>query len=731
MSKVSIIVPVYNVEKYLAECLDSILNQTFQDIEIICVNDASPDNSYLVLEEYSKRDSRIRIFTHQQNGGLGAARNTGLEHVSSMYVSFVDSDDTLEPTFIETLVKILEENNADLGWCGDNTIDEESNFVAAHPIIPGVWSVSDVLNKEELYPSILPVWNKLFKFEYIKDIKQLPIISEDQPALAEYFCKCKVIATSDKNLYNYRTNSNTLSRPIAPKPKFWNDFFYSHELFFEILRVSFPKKNQLRKQAILRYFSLLWRIINFNMLMLNNWHEHESVIKGHVKLDKIGLKKYSPLMYVYIWVIFSFRLNKRIKRYLIKTGIILSKNRWLKNDSFWLFPIDLFKLSVPSIKLILKKTFDSIEISFCKVISLFHKIFNPYDIWIIGERPDTAQENGIYFFRYLKTIENIKAYYIIDKNCEQFYSIENYKQSIIHYNSFKHKVIFLRSKYYVNSHYNSCFPLTRFGRRLYPQSNITKNIFLQHGITYADVSPYYGKLNSSINLFICGAKPEYEYVINNFGFNNNEVALTGFARFDGLYEGSPQKIILYMPTWRRNLDTITPEDFIKTSYYKKINTLLRNQDLLKIIQDAGYSLVFFPHYQLLKFLHLFDVDERIIIPNKNTSVQQLLINSALLITDVSSVHFDFAYMYKPIIYYIWDYEQIIVNHLAKGYYSHKNMGFGPVLENDKELVTQLQKMINRNFTIEDNYRNKIDSFFTLHDRNNCERIYSAIISLKQ
>ncbi len=91
-SMISVIVPVYNVEKYLSKCLDSIINQTYQNLEIICVDDGSTDSSPMILEEYAKKDSRIKIIT-RQNGGLSAARNTGVKNATGEFVSFVDSDD--------------------------------------------------------------------------------------------------------------------------------------------------------------------------------------------------------------------------------------------------------------------------------------------------------------------------------------------------------------------------------------------------------------------------------------------------------------------------------------------------------------------------------------------------------------------------------------------------------------------------------------------------------------
>ncbi len=112
--KISIIIPVYNVEKYLRECLDSCINQTLADIEIICVDDASPDNSIKILEEYQQQDSRIKIFRHEKNKNLGAARNTGLKNATGKYIWFIDSDDYIDKKACQILYDAIKEFDVDM-----------------------------------------------------------------------------------------------------------------------------------------------------------------------------------------------------------------------------------------------------------------------------------------------------------------------------------------------------------------------------------------------------------------------------------------------------------------------------------------------------------------------------------------------------------------------------------------------------------------------------------------
>ena len=121
--EISVVVPVYNVEKYLKQCLDSILVQTFSNIEIICVNDGSTDNSRKILEEYKKRDFRIKI-VDKKNGGLSSARNAGMKVATGEFYSFIDSDDWIDKTMLEKLYENITALNTDISICAVHQFDE-------------------------------------------------------------------------------------------------------------------------------------------------------------------------------------------------------------------------------------------------------------------------------------------------------------------------------------------------------------------------------------------------------------------------------------------------------------------------------------------------------------------------------------------------------------------------------------------------------------------------------
>lgn len=169
MAKVSIIVPVYNVEKYLRKCLDSLINQTLKDIEIICVNDGSKDNSPKILEEYAKKDNRI-IVINQENAGLSVARNSGIDIAKGEYIGFVDSDDWVDLDFFEKLYYSATSNDADIAVSGIIRVTgiKKKKFLNFEKE-----TITDNANlKFELcdVPEKSYVWNKIYKTEKLKEI---------------------------------------------------------------------------------------------------------------------------------------------------------------------------------------------------------------------------------------------------------------------------------------------------------------------------------------------------------------------------------------------------------------------------------------------------------------------------------------------------------------------------------------------------------------------------------
>lgn len=219
MSKISVIVPVYNTRKFLKKCLDSIINQTFKDIEIICINDGSTDKSLSVLNEYALKDNRIKII-NQQHAGVSCARNEGLKIAAGEYISFVDSDDWIDLDFLEKLYNAAEKYDADIAAAGIKRV--RSCKWKYHLKIKSqeytentdrAFVLCDV--PEKCYPV-----NKIYRFSQLKKYTinfEPNVYFEDRFFTAQVLVYLKSLVVVPDTYYNYWTNPNSIVKTKSPE----------------------------------------------------------------------------------------------------------------------------------------------------------------------------------------------------------------------------------------------------------------------------------------------------------------------------------------------------------------------------------------------------------------------------------------------------------------------------------------------------------------------------------
>ncbi len=233
--KVTVIIPVFNVETYLKQCLDSLLNQSINDFEIICVDDGSTDNSAVILCQYANRDSRI-IFKQQTNRGAGAARNLGLRFARGEFVIFLDADDFFEPELLETLIGTIEADGSDIAVCKARKFDNDTgDFIPMHISVrkkycPPVSPFSPhefpkyIFNMFQIAP-----WNKLFRHAFIQKhqilFQEIPR-ANDVAFVIHALSLAKTISVVNKELVNYRINTGTSLQQTNDKTplSFWDAF---------------------------------------------------------------------------------------------------------------------------------------------------------------------------------------------------------------------------------------------------------------------------------------------------------------------------------------------------------------------------------------------------------------------------------------------------------------------------------------------------------------------------
>lgn len=241
--KISVIVPVYNVEPFLEECLDSILNQTLKDMEIICVNDGSTDNSLTILERYAKKDKRVQVIS-KENGGVSSSRNAGLAVARGEYVSFIDSDDFIEPQMLEMLYAKAKETDADIAitdlYLYDNKTKETSDDFRDQLLYLRLKNKVVTLMEEPELISCIAVWDRIYKRSLIfqPDLRFAEgLVYEDHLFTVQALVRAHRIIVLPEKLYYYRKfGGNSITDRERKNNRYKSDFLEIHTRIMQIIR---------------------------------------------------------------------------------------------------------------------------------------------------------------------------------------------------------------------------------------------------------------------------------------------------------------------------------------------------------------------------------------------------------------------------------------------------------------------------------------------------------------
>ncbi|MCS3867092.1 glycosyltransferase involved in cell wall biosynthesis [Chryseobacterium ginsenosidimutans] len=218
-SKVSIIVPVYNVENYLAKCLDSLINQTHQHIEILVVNDGSKDNSEQIIQGYAKKyPEKIKPFT-KENGGLSDARNFGIDRATGDYIGFVDSDDYVTPTMFAEMVNLAEKHQSKMVICNIQKVDQNGNVTQKLTQIPNMPEKIDLKKNFSVFADLSYfACNKLFKKELFEGKRfKKGVHFEDIQLIPQLLLECEIIAQTQNFHYQYLERTDSITKTHTEK----------------------------------------------------------------------------------------------------------------------------------------------------------------------------------------------------------------------------------------------------------------------------------------------------------------------------------------------------------------------------------------------------------------------------------------------------------------------------------------------------------------------------------
>lgn len=315
---ISIIIPVYKVEKYLARCVDSVLNQTFSDFELILVDDGSPDKSPELCDEYAKKDSRVKVI-HKTNGGLSSARNAGLEVCKGDYIFFIDSDDWLtDEKVLEEFISKAEKENSDFVYSFMNAATDETQ--------KAIRMNKRFKDNDKLFflsnPYLFSACNKLYKNTLLQFLQFVPgRVNEDVDIIPLVFCHAKNVTRLNRPTYNYYSNEDSLTRKAFSEKRFdmfksvqhaydnfigsekQKDIFYENLFGFQIFSVYAAilvnTKGKDKKKYIIQFLNYLnlYNFKSFYKYCLKCFILNETFSKKIKKIIALILLKFNFLLY--------------------------------------------------------------------------------------------------------------------------------------------------------------------------------------------------------------------------------------------------------------------------------------------------------------------------------------------------------------------------------------------------------------------------------------------------
>ena len=808
-NKFTIISAIYNTEKYLDEYFSSITTQSLSfknNIFIICVDDGSVDDSAKIIKKWQRKYPKNITYIYKENGGQASARNVGIEHVQTEWVTFIDPDDFVSKNYFSEVDKqISESENVSLIACPLVFYFEDKDmFKDTHPLkyrfnkgnvtLP----ISDLKDKIQLSAS-----TAFFKSSDIGSVRfdeKMKPSFEDAKFVIDYLL-------SNKNKYaSFVSNISYYYRKRADGSSTLDGAWFNTNLFTRVLEEGCLKilndaektfgyiPEYIQRTALYHLYWYFGRIINNESNLSHLTNEEKEKFKSLVfaifkridnkvieafnlggawffhKVGFLGLfKKSEPTnQIVYIekydiqkdqMLVSFFSTSDCFEEYLLNNKECLPKYKKLVNYHFldslftkeyrvWIPCTEGAKLQVKINNKLAKLSFlgkhhNELNCSTVKNYFVKHSTKATQD-WIFIDRNNQADDNAEHLYRYvMKNNPSQSIYFALNRDSHDWERLEKEGFNLLEFGSKKFEDILRKCEKIISSHIDGY--ITHYFK---DNSLMDKDyVFLQHGITKDDLSSWLNT-KKNMSLFVTATQDEYNSIRGNhsaYKFTDKEVILTGFPRHDALLAKNKHdsKTILIMPTWRNNIVGKILEgnkrsynsQFMETEYAIHWQAFLKCQSVKMLSQKYGYKFIFAPHPNMQEYLKEFDIPEYIDIwKYSDGNIQNLFQNALVLITDYSSVAFDFAYLDKSVIYYQFDADAVFSGShtYKKGYFSYEENGFGDVVNNLSELERSLSHLlIEEKGKPSSKYLKRINDTFPFRDGKNCQRVYEAITDLNE
>lgn len=830
----SVIIAAYNSEKWIGDCINSLIGQDldFKDnIEVIIVDDNSTDNTQLVCEKFiAEYPDNFKYVKNEKNKGPGASRNIGLEHATGEYINFLDSDDNISKNTMKDVLDFLETYpQVDLVSIPIYFFENRKGGHKLNYKFKETRCV-DLLQNPDCYQLSAP--SSFIRHSSTKDITFPNIItSEDVVFINEIMINNPKIGLCSTGRYNYRKRKektsiidNSQSDKMYYTDRVENYFYYLIErslkkynyvpqfiqnvIMYDVnwmLVMNIPdilNADELSefKESLKRVLDYIDDEIIINNRFMNNDSKLDCLFMKYGTIEKENIINSNLInclvntfeiiedkLYVLASVSGIDNVDVCINNEKVKTDKLTFDSFYMEcerhyfefaipistNDTFTLefryknksLPIDFSRscnfsrvvgysktrhyISIlEENKIIIKKKTtgnwikqelktllkmaklrdhgSKVAVPFRIAYMLSYPFLRNKRIWFYMDRIDSADDNGMHLFKYsVDKDPEIKKYYVLKKDSPDFNKMKEIGP-VMEYKSLKHRFLGLYVENIITSHPDNNFIYPFWGT--FPHlAGLLKSstMFLQHGVIKDNISSWLNKSKMNLSIFLTSYSKEYEACFKyNYNFDRSVVQLLGMPRFDSLENEENKKQIIIMPSWRRDLNRKSDEYIKNSEYFKRFNSLINNPVLIEKAKENNYEIIFKPHPNVYKFIELFDENDYVKISDEDTKYQTLFNNGSLMITDYSSIAFDFAYLYKPVIYY--QYSDDYHFDLKETFYNYETMGFGEICKSEEDLIQLIVSYIENDCKIHDKYSKRISDVFAFTDKNNCKRAYEAI-----
>lgn len=366
--------------------------------------------------------------------------------------------------------------------------------------------------------------------------------------------------------------------------------------------------------------------------------------------------------------------------------------------------------------------------------------FKRRDLWLVMDRFNKADDNGRVFFEYLCALprneDSPRYVFAIDARCPEMAELRRIGETVDAM-SMRYKVLFALSDFVISAYHTQAQRLPFAEDSIaYLKPDIFKSqfVYLRHGISMNDVSKTVGKIFDNARIMNASARREYESILSGaYGYTEREVKLCGMMRFDKLYDDR-KHVVTFMPTWRHSLVNrrgacrmkLAP-NFTESAFFKSYSALFCHPEVVRACTEGHYELRLLLHPNLDVSRRYFESIPGLVVVPLTESYRKVFAETDLLVTDYSSVAFDFAYLKKPVLYFQFDRDEFFSTQYQKGYYDYLADGFGEVETNVESMAARIVEYLRGGAVMKPIFRQRADAFFAFTDRDNCKRMHEAIL----